>query len=70
VRQLTARGYPIVAVASWQQQGRVVPELGRHVDQVVLLGYPPFVKDVIDSGLAAGVDRPRYPIKLVLAGEV
>jgi len=47
-----------------------VPELGRHVDQVVLLGYPPFIKDVIDTGLAAGIDWPRYSIKLVLAGEV
>ncbi|WP_329409573.1 hypothetical protein OG563_44325 [Nocardia vinacea] len=29
---------------------RVIPELGSHVDQVVLLGYPPFLKDVIDTG--------------------
>jgi phenylacetate-coenzyme A ligase PaaK-like adenylate-forming protein len=73
VRQLAARGYPIIAVAPGNNKAeilRVVPELGRHVDQVVLLGYPPFVKDVIDSGLAAGIDWPRYSIKLVLAGEV
>jgi phenylacetate-CoA ligase len=73
VRQLAARGYPITAVAPGKNKAeilRVVPELGRHVDQVVLLGYPPFVKDVIDSGLAVGVDWPRYSIKLVLAGEV
>ena len=36
----------------------------------MLLGYPPFVKDVIDTGLAARLDWPRYSIKLVLAGEV
>ena len=70
VRQLAARGYPITAVAPGNNKAeilRVIPELGRHVDQVVLLGYPPFVKDVIDSGLVAGVDWPRHSIKLVLA---
>jgi hypothetical protein len=32
--------------------------------------YPPFVKGVIDQGLAAGVEWGRYALKLVLAGEV
>ena len=36
----------------------------------MLLGYPPFLKDVIDTGLAARLDWPRYTIKLVMAGEV
>ncbi len=49
---------------------RVVEELGPWFDQVVLAGYPPFVKNVIDAGLAAGVDWPAYRIKLILAGEV
>jgi phenylacetate-CoA ligase len=73
VRQLAARGYRITTVAPGNNKAeilRVVPELGGYADQVVLLGYPPFVKDVIDTGLAAGVDWSRYAIKLVLAGEV
>ncbi|MCP2276051.1 phenylacetate--CoA ligase family protein [Nocardia amikacinitolerans] len=49
---------------------RVVPELGSHFDQVVLFGYPPFLKDVIDTGLREGVDWSRYAVKLVCAGEV
>jgi phenylacetate-CoA ligase len=49
---------------------RVIPELAPHCDQTVLLGYPPFVKDVIDTGIAAGLDWTRYSVKLVLAGEV
>lgn len=49
---------------------RVVPELGQYADQVVLLGYPPFLKDVIDTGRRAGVEWSRYAVKLVLAGEV
>jgi len=72
-RHLAAKGYPITVVAPGNNKAeilRVIPELAAHVDQTVLLGYPPFLKDVIDSGTAAGVDWPRYAVKLVLAGEV
>jgi phenylacetate-coenzyme A ligase PaaK-like adenylate-forming protein len=73
VRHLAAKGYPITAVAPGNNKAeilRVIPELAPHCDQTVLLGYPPFVKDVIDTGIAAGLDWPRYAVKLVLAGEV
>jgi phenylacetate-coenzyme A ligase PaaK-like adenylate-forming protein len=73
VRHLAAKGYPITAVAPGNNKAeilRVIPELAPHCDQTVLLGYPPFVKDVIDSGIAAGLDWSRYAVKLVLAGEV
>jgi phenylacetate-CoA ligase len=49
---------------------RVVDKLGAGFEQTVLLGYPPFLKDVIDAGLANGLDWPRLRPKLVMAGEV
>ncbi|MFJ8957944.1 phenylacetate--CoA ligase family protein [Lentzea sp. NPDC102401] len=73
VRHLAAKGCPITVVAPGNNKAeilRVLPELAPHFEQVVLLGYPPFVKDVVDTGLAQGVDWPAYRIKLVLAGEV
>ena len=73
VRHLAAKGYPITAVAPGNNKAeilRVIPELAARCDQTVLLGYPPFVKDVIDTGIAAGLDWTRYAVKLVLAGEV
>jgi phenylacetate-CoA ligase len=72
-RHLAAKGYPITVVTpgnNLEEILRVLPELGPYADQVVLLGYPPFVKNVIDTGLARGVDWHRYNVKLVLAGEV
>ena len=45
-------------------------ELGGLYDQVVLLGYPPFVKNVVDAGVARDVPWADYRIKIVLAGEV
>jgi len=49
---------------------RVIQSLALEFDQVVLLGYPPFLKDVIDTGLAQEVDWRPYHVKLVMAGEV
>jgi phenylacetate-CoA ligase len=72
-RHLAARGYPVTTITPGNNKSeilRVVGELGGAFDQVVLLGYPPFLKDVIDTGLATGIDWQRFAIKLVMAGEV
>jgi phenylacetate-CoA ligase len=72
-RYLAARGYPITVVTPGNNVAeilRVVERVGADFDQIVLLGYPPFLKDVVDRGLANAVDWPRYRPKLVMAGEV
>lgn len=72
-RHLAAKGYPVTVITPGSNKAeilRVVTAVGREFDQVVLLGYPPFVKDVIDTGRARGVRWADYSVKLVLAGEV
>jgi phenylacetate-CoA ligase len=72
-RLLAAKGYPITSVAPGNDVEEilaVVADLGRHVEQVVLLGYPPFLKEVVDAGRRRDLDWSAYRIKLVLAGEV
>ncbi len=72
-RHLAAKGYPITVVTPGNNKAeifRVVEELAPAFEQVVLLGYPPFLKDVIDSGIAQGIQWQHYSIKLVMAGEV
>jgi len=72
-RHLAAKGYPITVVAPGNNKDeilRVVPDLAAGFDQTVLLGYPPFLKDLVDTGNARGVGWPAMNIKLVLAGEV
>jgi phenylacetate-CoA ligase len=72
-RHLAAKGYPITLVTPGNQRAeilRVVRALGPAFDQVVLFGYPPFLKDVIDAGRAEGFDWRRYAVRLVTAGEV
>jgi phenylacetate-CoA ligase len=72
-RHLAARGYPITTVTPGNNKAeifRVVRELGPQFEQVVLLGYPPFLKDVIDSGRVAGLPWEQLRVRLVMAGEV
>ncbi|BBL70440.1 phenylacetate--CoA ligase family protein [Methylogaea oryzae] len=70
---LAQKGYPLMVATpgnNKQEIFRIVQALSPQFQQTVLLGYPPFVKDVIDAGLAAGVEWPRYGVKMVFAGEV
>jgi phenylacetate-CoA ligase len=72
-RYLAAKGYPLTVITPGNNKPeilRIVQELGGNFQQVVLLGYPPFLKDVIDTGLAQGMQWKQYNIKLVMAGEV
>jgi phenylacetate-CoA ligase len=72
-RYLASKGYPITLITPGNNKEeifRVVQELGSAFEQVVLLGYPPFLKDVIDTGITRGIDWQQYHIKLVMAGEV
>jgi phenylacetate-CoA ligase len=72
-RHLAAKGYPITVVTPGNNRAeilRAVRALAPRFAQTVLLGYPPFVKDVVDAGIAEGVAWRDLAIRLVLAGEV
>ncbi|POZ51419.1 phenylacetate--CoA ligase family protein [Methylovulum psychrotolerans] len=71
--QLARKGYPLMVATPGNNKAeifRIVRELAGHFDQTVLLGYPPFVKDVLDAGIAEGINWADYQTKLVFAGEV
>ena len=72
-RYLAAKGYPITVVTPGNNRDeiwRVARELAPQFEQTVLLGYPPFLKDSIDGGIAQGLDWRPLRVKLVTAGEV
>jgi phenylacetate-CoA ligase len=72
-RWLAAKGYPITVITPGNNKTeilRVVQALGASFEQVILLGYPPFLKDVVDTGIQQGVPWPDYAVKWVMAGEV
>lgn len=72
-RYIAQKGYQITVVTPGNNKEeifRVVQELGEAFDQIVLLGYPPFIKDIIDTGISRSIDWQQYQTKLVFAGEV
>jgi len=72
-RHLAAKGYPVTVATpgnSVEEILRVVVELAPHYEQVVLAGYPPFVKNVVDEGVRRGVDWAAHQVRMLLAGEV
>lgn len=72
-RHLANKGYPITVVTPGNHKAeilRVVQALAADFEQVVLLGYPPFLKDVIDEGIAQNIAWQQYNVKWVMAGEV
>jgi len=72
-RYLSLKGLPIVNVTPGNNKDeilRVIGILSQSFGQTVLLGYPPFLKDVIDTAIARDIDLKRCNLKFVLAGEV
>jgi phenylacetate-CoA ligase len=67
-----ANEYPLTVISpglNINEALRIVTEMGPHYDQVLLLGYGPFLKDVIDTGTQNGVDWKKLNTKLKFAGE-
>jgi phenylacetate-CoA ligase len=66
VRHLAAKGYPITVVAPGNNTAeifRVLPELAPHFELVVLLGYPPFVKDVLPGSTGPAMRSSSWPAR-------
>lgn len=73
LRLLSLKGYRLVLTTPGNKPPeilQVIEDLGPSCDQTIILGYPPFVKTVIDEGLARGMQWGQHSLKLVLAGEV
>ncbi|HQU07904.1 MAG: hypothetical protein B7X04_02870 [Parcubacteria group bacterium 21-54-25] len=48
---------------------KAIRKLGPLYDQVIIGGYPPYVKDLVDQGTADGLDWEKYKIKFVFSAE-
>lgn len=73
LRWLAAKSYPLLIVTPGNKIDeilRVVRRLAPDFEQTVLLGYPPFLKEVIDAGRAAQLTWDKFNVRLVTAGEV
>lgn len=48
---------------------KAIKYLGASYDQIIIAGYPPFTKDILDEGRAQGIKWSRLNVKFMWAGE-
>src|SRR3989344_4960563 len=71
--RLAQKGYPITIISPGiivDEIVKAVKNLSDSFEQVILAGYPPFIKDVIDRGKNFGIDWPKFDIKFIFGGEI
>lgn len=71
-QQIAERGYPVSIITPGINKKEIfegLKRLGGKFDQVILCGYPPFIKDIIDEAEDFGVHWNKLNLKLILAAE-
>lgn len=66
------RGYPISVLTPGINKAEILKALQNvapHYDQLILAGYPPFLKDVIDEALGSGISFSKHKVALLFAAE-
>jgi len=48
---------------------KTIKQFGHLYDQTILIGYPPFIKDVIDEAPRHGINWKSYSVKILTAAE-
>jgi len=71
-KTISERGYPLTILTPgvnkreiFEAMKNVVPKY----DQVILCGYPPFMKDVIDEAKEQGINWKKHNLRLIFAAE-
>lgn len=71
-RMISQRGYPLTIItpgANKKEIFEIVKNIGKKFDQLVLCGYPPFIKDVVDDGSEHGIAWKDFDVRIVFAAE-
>lgn len=70
--RISQKGYPMMVITPGLAMDdilRVLPKIGGKFDQIIISGYPPYVKDVIEEGRQEGIFWSKLKPRLILAGE-
>ena len=70
--RLAQKGYPLTIITpgiNKEEILRSVERLNPYFEQVILSGYPPFIRDVIDDGEKRGISWKKMRLKFFFASE-
>ncbi len=65
-------GLPLTIIAPGVNKKEIydaLRNLGPHYDQIILCGYPPFMKDVVDEAHSHGITWSDFNLRMVFAAE-
>ncbi len=72
VTRIAERGYNISIInpgISEKDIIRIIKEIGRAYDQIIISGYPPFILDVIEAGRNEGIKWKEKDLKFIFGAE-
>jgi phenylacetate-CoA ligase len=71
-KAVSERGYPMTILTPGVNKREIyeaLKNIGPKYDQVILCGYPPFMKDVVDEAKQNGVNWHDFNVKMIFAAE-
>lgn len=71
-KTVARRGYPITILTPGVNKKEIfdaVRNIGHKFDQIILCGYPPFIKDIIDEAEDHGISWNKFNLKIIFAAE-
>ncbi|MDE2218480.1 MAG: phenylacetate--CoA ligase family protein [Patescibacteria group bacterium] len=69
---ISDRGYPLAIITPGVNKKQIfeaLKNIGPKFDQIILCGYPPFMKDVVDEAESQGVKWKDYNTRIIFAAE-
>lgn len=52
-----------------QETLEIIQKIGQYYEHIIIAGYPPFLKNLIEEGVSQKIDFSKYKITLVAGGE-
>ncbi|MFA5991459.1 MAG: hypothetical protein WC794_04410 [Candidatus Doudnabacteria bacterium] len=71
-RNVALRGYPVSILTPGINKKEIfhcLKNLAPNFDNIILAGYPPFIKDIIDESKKEGISLKQFNIRLIFAAE-
>ena len=71
-KKITERGWNLSILTPGVNKKEIfaaMKNLAPHYDQIILAGYPPFMRDVIEEGEAEGIRWKSFDMRLIFAAE-
>jgi phenylacetate-CoA ligase len=72
IKQIAEKGYPVSIITPGihkQEVINAVKQLGGDFDQIIIGAYAPFLKDILDDGIRAGIDWKKHKTGFIFSAE-